>query len=166
MRSILHRAALALLPATLILAQPAEAQQGDPFPGLIESLQQVEGMLGVVGARTDDGKNVLFVWFENKDAVLRWYHSPYHRAMADRFFPDRPPRIPMEHVAADAGPILVVASVTFDQSVSPPFRQIAVEMYTPLAGGLALGGTFTPERVTIPHMVRAPDLGPRTGYRN
>ena len=166
MRSMLHRLAFAFLPATLLLAQPAAAQQGDPFPGLREALNQVDGMLGIVAARTDDGKNVLFVWFENKAAVLRWYNSPYHRAMQDRFFPDRPARVPMEHIPDDAGPIVAIASVTINPDMSPPFQQIAIELYTPLHGGLALGGTFTPETVTIPYMVRGPDLGPRTGSRN
>ena len=150
MRLTLHRTLLAA--AALTLTPPVEAQGGDPFPNLIESLRAIEGVLGVSTARTDDGKNVVFAWFADKAAVLRWFYSPYHRAMQDQFFPDRPPRTPLEHIADGTGPILAVASVTFGPNNE--FRQIAIELYQPLPGGLAIGGTFAPEGMTIPHILR------------
>jgi len=34
--------------------------------------------------------------------------------------------------------------------------QIAIEGYTPIPGGLALGGTFAPEKLSVPGLVRIP----------
>ena len=31
-----------------------------------------------------------------------------------------------------------------------PFKQIAIELYQPLPGGLAIGGRFSPEKMTVP----------------
>jgi hypothetical protein len=45
----------------------------------------------------------------------------------------------------------------FEKTTSLPISQIAIELYTPLPGGLSLGGTFAPEGMEVPHMIQ---LGP------
>ena len=88
--------------------------------------------------------------------MLRWYYSEMHRGVQDRFFPSRPPHVPLEGVPDDAGPIMVIASITmadqphFDSPL--PISQIAIELYQPLPGGIFLGGRFAPANVEVPGM--------------
>jgi hypothetical protein len=77
--------------------------------------------------------------------------------MQNRFFPNRPERVPLEHIAENSGPILAVASVTFGRNGQ--FQQFASELYQPLPGGLAIGGTFAPESLNVPHMIRTMPTG-------
>src|SRR5204862_7753795 len=103
---------------------------------------------------------VIFAWFEDKKAALAWYYSDMHRAVMKQFTPpaassDQPRHAPLADVPDDGTPILAIASVTLiDPSQmtpgAPPFRQIAIELYRPLAGGLALGGRFAPATVKVP----------------
>src|SRR5919108_523033 len=55
---------------------------------LIAALKASPGCLGVETARTSSGKDVIFAWFENKKAVLRWYYSEAHQAAIKMAFPD------------------------------------------------------------------------------
>src|SRR5438046_2328865 len=48
------------------------------FPDFVSALKAAPGCLGVEAARTQSGKNVVFAWFENKQAVLNWYYSDVH----------------------------------------------------------------------------------------
>ena len=68
-------AAIIWSPALLSLraqeAAPAQHQKGG-FPDLVAGLKATPGCLGVETARTTSGKAVIFAWFENKRAVLRW----------------------------------------------------------------------------------------------
>ena len=59
----------------------------------------------------------------------------------------------------DGKPVLVIASLTpsdkakiegFPASIS----QIAIELYQPLPGGIAVGGSFAPREMEVPHMKR------------
>ena len=149
--------------ATSAPAQVAPSPADPGFPDLVAGLRAIPGNLGVETARTAGGKNVIFAWFEDKDALLRWYDSDMHRGVQDRFFPDRPPHTPLAHVPDGTGPILAVASITmadqpqFEGTTSLPISQISIELYTPLPGGLSLGGTFAPEGMEVPHMIQ---LGP------
>lgn len=155
--------------ATILLltfASVAHAQDegADPyaepagFPDLVGGLRAIEGNLGVETAETASGKQVIFAWFEDKAAVLRWYHSDMHRGVQDQFFPDRPPHTPLAHVPDDSGPIMVVASITMADSAqfaatSLPISQIAIELYAPLPAGLSLGGRFAPAGMEVPHLI-------------
>lgn len=141
------------------VAQDPAQPQDLGFPDLVAGLRAVEGNLGVETARTQTGKNVIFAWFEDKAAVLRWYHSEIHRDVQNRFFPDRPPHTPLAHVPDDVGPVLAVAAITFAdrprfEGTPLPISQISIELYAPLPGGLALGGTFAPAGLKVPHMMR------------
>ena len=57
--------------------QPKQKDGG--YPDLVGGLKATPGCLGVETARTDSGKQVIFAWFEDKKAVLKWYHSDVHR---------------------------------------------------------------------------------------
>ncbi len=130
------------------------------FPDLVGALKRVEGCLGVETANTGSGKNVIFAWFENREACLRWYYSDLHQALMNRFFPgdgEEGRRKPLRGVDPDYdGPILAVASITYTdgqgafEGVPLPISQIAIELYQPLSGGLSIGGRFAPDAMKIP----------------
>lgn len=108
------------------------------------------------------GKQVIFAWFENKDAVLKWYYSDAHQALMAQFGSARRPTGPLADVPNDGRPVLAIASITLTGPVptSPAdlksVPQIAIELYAPLPGGLALGGRFAPSSVHVPGMVEVP----------
>ena len=49
---------------------------------------------------------------------------------------------------------MMIASVTFNAKPTKddpsPFKQIAIEVYQPLKGGLAIGGSFAPKVMKVP----------------
>ncbi len=127
---------------------------------LIQGLQGTDGCLGVETAQTRGGKRVIFAWFEDKAATKRWYYSETHQGMIDMFVAEDAgytDRKPLEHVADDSGPIMVVASIT--PSAEPqfadlelPISQIAIELYEALPGGAHVGGRFAPAAVKVAGM--------------
>ncbi|NNF41536.1 MAG: hypothetical protein HKN62_00530 [Phycisphaerales bacterium] len=148
------------------LAAVARPQQGPPphaappggaaFPDLIGAIKATPGCLGVEAAQTMSGKNVIFAWFEDKKAVKRWYYSEVHQELMDQFFPDRAGK-PLAGVPDDIGPIMAVASITHAsegafEETSLPISQIAIELYSPVTGGLFLGGRFAPETLKVDRM--------------
>lgn len=142
---------------TPVQAQNAHQNNGGQFPDLVGGLKATEGCLGVETAQTTSGKRVIFAWFENKAAVLNWYYSDMHIGVMKSFFPGHEPGKPMEEVPDELGPIMVIASITFTdkqnfKETNLPVSQIAIEMYTPITGGLFLGGRFAPEGVTVSNM--------------
>ena len=148
------------------LASHVRAQGAPPagLPDLVGPLKATPGCLGVETARTSSGKQVIFAWFEDKKAALAWYYSETHRAVMTQLGPpsaDQPTRAPLSGVPDDGTPILAVASVTLvdPAQMAPgvsPFKQIAIELYRPLPGGLALGGRFAPATVNVPGLVIIP----------
>ncbi len=149
--------------ALLAGVRPAVAQL-EGIPDLVGGLKSVEGVLGVETAQTSSGKQVIFAWFEDKAAAVRWYYSAMHRGVQDAFFPDRPPHVPLENVPDDVGPIMAIASITMADSAhfamtSLPISQIAIELYKPLPGGLFLGSRFAPEGVKVDGMRMVPSGG-------
>ncbi len=146
--------------ALLAGVRPAVAQL-EGIPDLVGGLNSSEGVLGVETAQTSSGKQVIFAWFEDKAAAVRWYHSAMHRGVQDAFFPDRPPHVPLENVPDDVGPIMAITSITMADSAhfaetSLPISQIAIELYKPLPGGLFLGSRFAPEGVKVEGMMTVP----------
>ena len=106
-------------------------------------------------ARTASGKQVIFAWFENKKAVLAWYTSETHIHAMQLVFPGHQPSASALKDIPDDTPVLTIASVTPADPANaapgaPPFTQIAIEHYTPLAGGIAVGGRFAPAALTVP----------------
>lgn len=138
---------------------PAKARQESrpQFPDLMGGLKATEGCLGVESARTSGGKNVIFAWFRDKEAVMNWYDSDMHQGVMNEFFQDREPREVLADVPDDSGPIMAIASITFsDKSqvdgTALPISQIAIELYSPLPGGLAFGGRFAPDTVEVKNL--------------
>jgi hypothetical protein len=138
------------------------ANDGDKaFPDLVAALKESPGCLGVETARTASGKSVIFAWFEDKKAAQAWYHSDTHRLVMKRFLPDaKRAGKPLAGVPDDSGPILAIASVTPNDKPTKenpaPFKQIAIELYQPLTGGLAIGGRFAPEKLKVPSRKNEP----------
>lgn len=203
MRTILFGVAVVAAPAFFsaryVAAQdapPAGAPQGGPPAGgaarrgppggdagneMVAELKATKGCLGVETAFTSSRKSVIFAWFEDKAATLRWYESDYHQTMmmgmqeanapasgdaasdaASDATSDTPPsveRTPLEHVPDDV-PVLCIATIT--PSMKPaipgfpmPISQVSIELYTPLPGGLALNGKFAPAALKVRDMVEA-----------
>ena len=165
---ILVLAALVFSPALIAgQARPpqppsAKATEGKPpagFPDLVGALKSTPGCVGVEVARTGSGKQVIFAWFENKKAALNWYYSDTHQAAIKQFFPQSDPskRTPMKDVPDDGEPVMAIASITMADKApgdvtTLPISQIAIELYRPLPGGLALGGRFAPPAIKVPGM--------------
>jgi hypothetical protein len=153
-------AALISSPSLLTTLHAQDATGG--FPDLVGGLKATPGVLGVDTARTSSGKMVIFAWFENKKAVLNWYYSEMHQQLVKKYSGGHTrPSGPMTGVPDDV-PVLAVASVTMSQ---PPAAgddplaatmQIAIELYTPLPGGLAAGGRFAPSSVKVPGLIEVP----------
>jgi hypothetical protein len=136
------------------------------FPDLPAALRATPGCLGVETARTASGKQVIFAWFENKRAVLNWYYSDTHQQLLKQYSGGRTrPGGPMTGVP-DEGPVLAIASLTIpappaDGNLAGATTQIAIELYAPLAGGLAVGGRFAPSTLKVPGLVDIPASGGR-----
>jgi quinol monooxygenase YgiN len=141
-------------------AEDKPADKSAPGANLLNlpaALKATPGCLGIELARTQGGKNVIFAWFENKKAALKWYYSGVHQKAMHQAFPNAVVEEPMQNVPDDAGPILAIASITpaakpLSKDIGMAFSQIAIELYQPLPGGAALGGRFAPASVKVPKM--------------
>jgi hypothetical protein len=145
-----------LFAALLAASLSAQNQTQLPFPDLVGPLKATPGCLGVETARTASGKMVIFAWFEDKKAALRWYNSEMHQQLVKMAGPPEPGHVPLAGIADESGPILAVASLTLSNQPpkgSPlPVSQIAIELYQPLPGGVFVGGRFAPNSVKVPGM--------------
>jgi hypothetical protein len=149
------------LPAVITL-RAQSAPTGTP--DLVAGLKATPGVLGVELVQTMSGKSAIFAWFENKQAVLKWYYSDTHMAAMAQFGAAgrSRPRGPLADVPDDGRPILAVASVTLNGAAPTSAAdlksvpQIAIELYAPLPGGLAVGGRFAPSSVKVPGMIEVP----------
>ena len=136
---------------------PAIAQpQGDMGQQLAEGLKKTEGCLGVDLAQWQSGKNTICAWFENKDAVERWYYSESHSGFMGAVGSDPEDRKPLRHVKTE-GPIMVMATISFNgppavEGGKIPFSQIAIELFEPLPGGAHINGRLAPEKFKVEHM--------------
>jgi hypothetical protein len=140
-------------------ALPATAQAPQGGPDIVAALKASPGVLGVEAARTQGGKQALFVWFADKQAAVAWFYSGAHQELMRRFTPGASTgRKPLADVPDNTGPILAIASLTYaDQpqvaGVQLPISQIAIELYAPLPGGIAVGGRFAPGSVKVPGLL-------------
>jgi antibiotic biosynthesis monooxygenase len=150
--------ALVFGPALLAAQTPPKTQPAGR-PDLVAALAATPGCLGVEAARTIGGKQVIFAWFENKQAVLNWYNSEVHRTLMNGFGGARRPDGPLAGVNSESGPILAIASLTMEATAAPggdlqpAISQIAIELYAPLPGGISVGGRFAPASLKVPGMV-------------
>jgi hypothetical protein len=145
----------------------SSAPPQNPLMALPEAIKATPGCLGVETAQTSSGKMVIFAWFENKKAALAWYYSQTHQMLVKMGGGSSRPRGPMADVPDDGKPIMAIASVVLARpqeglppSGLPPVSQIAIELYTPLPGGLAAGGRFAPMTVNVPGLLYTPDTAP------
>jgi hypothetical protein len=73
---------------------------------------------------------------------------------------------PLAGIKEDSGPIMAIASITIDQAamkngdLKGATKQIAIELYAPLPGGLAAGGRFAPATVKVPGLLEVPSTRP------
>ncbi len=141
----------------------ADAQDGQKpltvgeFPNLGAGLLATPGCLGVKGFAANGGKQqVIMAWFENKKAVEAWYYSKMHAEAMGKFFPGVAGGRPLAGFKDEKSPVMVIASVTPSDRPLPGQRlavsQIAIEAYTPVPGGAALGDTFAPKSLKVPGM--------------
>lgn len=162
-RSLTSVAALVAIGVATTVAWTQQARgPGSGFPDLVGGLEHVEGCIGVETARTRSGKQVIFAWFEDKAAVLRWYYSETHLGAVDFVISGDgndglDATKPLSHVPDDTGPIMVIASITPSetptfQGLDMPVSEIAIELYKPLPGGAFLGGRLAPVEFEVPHM--------------
>ena len=154
-REVMAATVLSLMIAlpTVVSLRAQAPQKG--APDLVGALKATPGVLGVDAGSMMSGKQVIFAWFEDKKAALAWYYSDVHKALVKQFFPgNRGDRKPMADVPDDSGPIMAIASITLAEKPTAekplPFKQIAIEMYQPLPGGLSIGGKFSPEKMKVP----------------
>ncbi len=156
---LLVLAALVFAPALVAgQSRPAAGLPEPDFPGLIDSLKATPGCLGVEPVGTPAGKRAIFAWFEDKRALMRWYSSEAHLRAVQAVFPGYQLRgTTLKELPDNTGPILAIASITLADRAqtgegAPPFKQISIEYYTPLAGGIFVGGRFAPADVKVPGM--------------
>lgn len=159
-KPILLSTALAAAIVTIVALAPAEepakeakspANQGMM---LANALKKSDGCLGIEMAMTMSGKNVIFAWFKDKDAVLEWYYSDVHQQVMKDAFPNYEFGEPLQGVPDGTGPIMAIASITpakksAFKETEAPISQISIELYQPVTGGLYLGGRFAPEGVKV-----------------
>jgi hypothetical protein len=162
-REFVFAAALAAAifsPGALLALAQAPPQGG--LPDLVASLKATPGVLGVDAGQMASRKQVIFAWFENKQAVLNWFYSDAHQTVMRMYTPGASSgRKPLADIADASGPILAIASLTVADKaqvagVQPPVSQIAIELYAPLPGGLAVGGRFAPATVKVPGLLETP----------
>jgi hypothetical protein len=145
----------------------ALAQTPGGAPDLVAALKATPGVLGVDAGQMASRKQVIFAWFENKQAVLNWFYSDAHQAVMRMYTPGAASgRKPLADIADASGPILAIASLTMADKaqvagVQLPISQIAIELYAPLPGGLAVGGRFAPATVKVPGLLEAPPSTPK-----
>lgn len=155
---------VALAPA---IVRPARAQDKPQtigeFPDLGAGLLATPGCLGVQSFAVNHGKTqVISAWFENRKAMEAWYYGDMHQGAMHKFFPGMGNgHKPFAQFKDEKVPILVIASVTpgskpMGNGSKLQVDQIAIEGYTPIPGGVALGGTFSPEKLEVPGMLRIP----------
>ncbi|MFG0286511.1 MAG: hypothetical protein ACF8R7_19015 [Phycisphaerales bacterium JB039] len=143
--------------------QPRQSPAVDLGQMLVAGLKQTEGCLGVEMAQTSSGKSVIMAWFEDREAVRRYYNHPTHIAMMRMLGGDPAAHTPLEHVAEDT-PVLVIASLVMSQEnkiagAPMPISQIAIELYAPLPGGAYINGRMAPEGFPVEHMKNYTETG-------
>ncbi len=149
------------LAAIVVFAVAAQSRSQAPnlqLPDLAGGLKATPGCLGVEQARTASGKMVIFAWFEDKKAALRWYNSDMHQQLIKMAGPPpNPNRVPLEGIADNSGPIMAIASLKpaapgTSTGLPLPVSQISIELYQPLPGGVFVGGRFAPDSVKVSGM--------------
>lgn len=112
---------------------------------------------GCLGARSfeQNGVQISFVWFENRDAVVDWCESQKHMSTAETVLkiadPDLEMREPMEASPDEQGPFLVIVTVKpkTERGAGFPLEQLSMEIYKPVDGGMFVGDRFAPQEFKV-----------------
>jgi Antibiotic biosynthesis monooxygenase len=167
----LRRAAVGALVVTFCVCSllPARAQAPQSrFAALLDAARAHPGCLGIDTGQMTSGKQVIFAWFENKAALVSWYKSDVHQKAMKVAFPNRTfNREPLPDTPDDTGQILAIVSLQMNDSSAPkgaglPIATIGIELYTPVPGGVAVGGRFAPKSIRVPGL-REIELGTVVG---
>jgi hypothetical protein len=134
--------------------EPKPVAKKPALPDMLKALKDSPECLGYETAFTSSGKQVIFAWFKDKKAVVTWYRGQLHKDMMG-LMDAEPSRKALTELKEEDGPVLVVASITPSltpkiDGVNLPISQIAIELYKPLPGGVAINGRFAPKGVEIP----------------
>jgi hypothetical protein len=159
----------AALAAAIGCASPVASTAQEPHPGepgfgeqLARAVLASPGALGIETGRTVKGRLVIFAWFENKKALVDWYQSDFHTKAVKWAFPNQTfDREPLPNTPENSGQILALVTMKFaDQPPPgaatagtpsrPAIESIGIELYTPVPGGVAVGGRFAPKSVKVP----------------
>jgi hypothetical protein len=142
----------------LAVAPWQAAPRKNPLDSLEKGLLDIDGCLGVKNVSSADGQSAIFAWFRDLEACLDWYYHEAHQGAIRMLISEdlSPQSEPLEHLDDDCGPILAIASITPARNatvpgVDLPIQQISIELYTPLPGGISVGGRFAPATLEIPH---------------
>lgn len=140
------------------------------FSGIVDAIKQTPGCLGVDAAQTASGKQVIFAWFKNREAVLDWYYSDEHQKLMAMLGDEAQTSDPLANVAEGEGPLMCVAAVTWakpdaapksaegsgDYKPQIPISQISVEVFKPVTVAKTFNGAFSPaEALLQPEMAEA-----------
>src|SRR5262249_1550523 len=153
----------AMLCAISVLPAMAQAQRSR-FSDLLEAARAHPGCLGIDTGQTTSGKQVIFAWFENKAALVSWYKSDAHQKAMKVAFPKQTfNREPLPDTPDNSGQILAIVSLKMSENSAPkdaglPVATIGIELYTPVPGGVAVGGRFAPKSIKVPGL-REIELG-------
>src|SRR3984893_14651482 len=138
------------------------------FASVVSAARAWPGCLGVETGQTSSGKRVIFAWFESKKALVGWYHSEVHQKAMKTAFPNQTfDREPLPDTPEDSGPILAIVSLKLLDTPRPDatsmhIAAIGIELYTPVPGGVAVGGRIAPEALKV-RGLREIELGSAQG---
>lgn len=124
----------------------------------IRAIESLPGCLGVRSFEREEGGDVSFIWFKNRKTANALFKSTFHLDTMEQIQQTtrkRKRRKLLKFVPKDTGPILIVVTrMSEDEKGDSTPAQYAVELYTPLSGGLSFGGRFAPKGIKIPKMRR------------
>jgi len=150
----IHTCALALVALTSLAGSAAaQAPAAGGFADVVKAARAHPGCLGVETGQMANGRRVIFAWFENKKSLVAWYHSEAHQKAVKMAYPDQTfDREALPDTPDGTGPILTIVSLKLSDAPRPgagglPIASIGIELYTPLPGGVAVGGSFAPDAV-------------------
>lgn len=137
---------------------------GAAFDGVLAALKNSPGCYGIETAQTSSGKQVVFAWFKDREAVIDWYYSDAHQQLMGMLGDDAVTTDPLQGVAEGEGPLMCVAAVTWkkpsdsskpaaeggDYQPQIPISQISVEVFKPVTAAKAFNGAFSPAEALLP----------------
>lgn len=123
-----------------------------------EAFANVPGCLGAKSME-QDGTQVSFVWFKDREAVINWCKDQKHMRTAETILnlanPDLKMREPMAAAKNEEGPFLVIMTLKRNENGGAggfPLEQLSMEIYKPVNGGMFIGDRFAPKELNVDGM--------------